>query len=508
MLEKLIKKDKNEVLENILEQKKVDEKTKNLLQGILYKIEDSYKDYKTVKAIEKTEEKFINELIENIKNKTNRIQIVNFNLKIKEEEIEKLLQKDKYYIKNNNIIAYPIEKKILYAIEKNSNNYNIINGRYGFIVEPISNLIMTGKNIDRIEVLRDFNGWAWSTSKEEIENIKANLIYQTLQILLGKDFLDDWTDDMEGIIDYYYLFHQKIAENYGEEFYNRFIKIIEKISIIIKSEQCENFKKQKMKEFSEISQKTNEMNDIILYVSKLTEKKKNIEKKMAETQISINSQKNLKEKCWKANEELPFDKKIFNVKIFKKQLDLQMLQKKREIDDINSEMIPYNYFRKKKKIIQEKELLETIYYTIDEKEELYTEFEYLFLECFEKMIKVSKEDELIRLIYNFRYYILLPFDEKRDIKDVEELKDKILGVKKELLKNAKKNKIISNEVSFEIWEHIIETRIIDLKKLYYKVYEQYDKKYIQIFDENISEEKYLINDIEKNKMNKKIKVFI
>ena len=49
MLEKIIKKDKNEILENVLEQKEIDEKTKNLLQGILYKIEDSYKDYKTEK---------------------------------------------------------------------------------------------------------------------------------------------------------------------------------------------------------------------------------------------------------------------------------------------------------------------------------------------------------------------------------------------------------------------------------------------------------------------------
>ena len=59
MLEKIIKKDKNEILENVLEQKEIDEKTKNLLQGILYKIEDSYKDYKTVKVIEKNDKQYI-----------------------------------------------------------------------------------------------------------------------------------------------------------------------------------------------------------------------------------------------------------------------------------------------------------------------------------------------------------------------------------------------------------------------------------------------------------------
>ena len=41
MLEKFIKKDSNEILENVLAQKDVDERTKNLLQGILYKIEQT-----------------------------------------------------------------------------------------------------------------------------------------------------------------------------------------------------------------------------------------------------------------------------------------------------------------------------------------------------------------------------------------------------------------------------------------------------------------------------------
>ena len=124
------------------------------------------------------------------------------------------------------------------------------------------------------------------------------------------------------------------------------------------------------------------------------------------------------------------------------------------------------------------------------------------------MLKDAKEDEIVKLIYKFRYYILLPYDAEKDIKDVENLKSEILEIEKELLKIAKKNKIVSNEVSNEVWIHIMETRIIDLKKLYFKIYAQYDKKYVQIFDENISEEKYLLNDIEKNKMNKKIKVFI
>ena len=53
MLEKFIRKDRNEILENVLDQKDVDERTKNLLQGILYKIDVSYKDYQNAKEIKK-----------------------------------------------------------------------------------------------------------------------------------------------------------------------------------------------------------------------------------------------------------------------------------------------------------------------------------------------------------------------------------------------------------------------------------------------------------------------
>ena len=49
MLKKIIKKDKNEELERILDGKNIDEQAKNLLQGILYKIEVSYKDYQKAK---------------------------------------------------------------------------------------------------------------------------------------------------------------------------------------------------------------------------------------------------------------------------------------------------------------------------------------------------------------------------------------------------------------------------------------------------------------------------
>ena len=122
MLEKFIKKDSNEILENVLAQKDVDERTKNLLQGILYKIDVSYKDYQNAKVIQRNKKEYVDEINKNIKRKCNKIVTVSFNEKIEEETIKKSLEKNKFYIDENQIITYPIEEKILYAIEKSINN--------------------------------------------------------------------------------------------------------------------------------------------------------------------------------------------------------------------------------------------------------------------------------------------------------------------------------------------------------------------------------------------------
>ena len=98
MLKKIIKKDNNEELEKILEKKDIDEQAKNLLQGILYKIEVSYNDYQKAKGIEQTQEQYVEQLLTNIKKKCNKIRVVRISQKFDEEEIQKQLKNKKYYV--------------------------------------------------------------------------------------------------------------------------------------------------------------------------------------------------------------------------------------------------------------------------------------------------------------------------------------------------------------------------------------------------------------------------
>ena len=144
----------------------------------------------------------------------------------------------------------------------------------------------------------------------------------------------------------------------------------------------------------------------------------------------------------------------------------------------------------------------------EEIERIIIEFLENFLKGFKVLIQEEQDEErLIQLIYQFRYFMLLPYNLEKRVKDVKCLQKSILEVEKKLVEKAIKKKVIAN-VPFEIMRHLFETRIIILEDLYYKITTKSEKYYVQIFDENISEEKFEIKSIENTKLNKKIKIFI
>ena len=89
-----------------------------------------------------------------------------------------------------------------------------------------------------------------------------------------------------------------------------------------------------------------------------------------------------------------------------------------------------------------------------------------------------------------------------------------------LIKKADSFKIInifssSEKLNYEIIKNIFDTRVINLEDLFIKIIQEKDKLYVQLYDENIFENKIEINtedmiNIKKidMKLNKKIKLFI
>ncbi len=507
MLEKIIKKDKNEELERILDEKQVDEQAKNLLQGILYKIEVAYKDYQKVKGIEQTEEQYVDKLILNIKKNCNKIKVVKVSQKLENEELQKELKKKKFYIGKDEIISYPIEEKLLYAIEKKSNNKKILNNKYEEATIAVSDIINIGKNIDRLEVLRDFNGWSWTTVKKEIENIDANIIYQCLQILYGKDFMDNWVQDKDGIIDYSEQMSNE-GKKYGEETIKEIKKILVKIAIANDVKENKEFAEEISAKLEEVQEKAKKYENNRENIEKISEKRKQAMQQLSEIEKILGQKSKLKEEYEKRNKELPFEEKIFNIKTLKKELNDQKSKLFNEINEANYLLNPMNYMEEKIKIEQKQKILEASKLKPKQKEELVIEFIKYFLQCLNIKIEETKEQtEIFKLIYQFRYFVNIPFNLEESIKDVEKLEKNITKTEKILLKKAIESKVIV-KIPIEIMKHLCETRIVLLEETYFKITTKEEKNYVQIFDENITEEKFEVKSVGKTKINKKIKIFI
>ena len=500
MFRKIIKKDKNEELERILEEKNVDEQARNLLQGILYKIEVSYKDYQKAKQIEQIEEQYVNELLVNIKKKCNKIKIVKVSQKLNNEEIQNELKNKKFYISENEIISYPIERKILYAIEQNANNNKILNDKYGDAAIAVSDFINTGKNIDRVEVLRDFNGWSWTTVKDEIENIDANLIYQMMQILFGRDFLDNWCKDKDGKVDYFKLMEID-GKKYGKVAIEILKKLLIKIAMINDVNENQEFAEYISKKLRAVKKELKMYEDTQANIERLSAHKTQAMKQLKDIEKILRQESMLLAEYEKRKEKV-------DIKDLKKELSDKRRKLLNEISEDNYLLNPMNYIKEKKKLEEEKTRLDIKRTTKKQKEYLKIEFIKLFLQCFNIRIKIStEEEEVIKLLYQFRYFMCLAFDETNNIKDLELIEEEINKTEQLLVKKAMEFKVI-NKVPFEVMKHVFETRIIILEELYYKITKESEKYYIQIFDENITEEKFEIKSIEKIKLNKKIKIFI
>ena len=99
-LDKIVKKDYNNELEEILEKKYFTEDVKNILLSILYKTETAYKDYEKVKPDVEDKEEFIKNIIENIKNNCNDIKLVKLNSE------ESQILGEKTFLVDKNIIRF------------------------------------------------------------------------------------------------------------------------------------------------------------------------------------------------------------------------------------------------------------------------------------------------------------------------------------------------------------------------------------------------------------------
>ncbi|MBQ9658192.1 MAG: hypothetical protein IJV31_05440 [Clostridia bacterium] len=490
-LNKIVKKDYNNLLEEILEKKDFEENVKNLLLEILYKTEVAYKDYKTVKRDVESQDEYMKKITRIIQKNCKKITTV----KPKSEQA-KILKGKSYEIdkENKTITCYPIGTKMLYCIAQISKQDKIINEKYYLVNKTLAELINIGNSIDKVEPLRDFNGWSWSTIKKEIENIDCNLAYQNLRILLGNEFLEKWVNNKEYILDYYDLLQLKLEEKYGTENKDNFMELLNLISVLVYKEIYSEEKEKLEKEEEEKKALLQKFEKKQEYIEQITKEKLEITNQIKYLEKIKASRKSLQEEYQKRNENLPLEKKIFSMKVLAKQLKEEEQELKQELEKRNRMLNPTNYVEEKNKLEKQYNLLKTENLT-----EKLIEFQNIFMECFEINLKIATEKEdIINLIYNFRYYEMLPIDEKRNIQEVTKLQERLKIIEKKLWKKALNTKLINENISFEIFQYIFKTKIISLETLYITIKKVNNKIIIEFTEDNENgfEEKFEISNKE------------
>ncbi len=518
-LNKIVKKDYNNELEMILEKKTFDETAKNLLLSILYKIEASYKDYEKIKRNVMTKEEYIKQFINMIQENCDSITICKMNSKEADILGDRTFLVDK---ENKRIICYPIERKLLYCIAKISKHDEIIKKDYPIICETLSNVINIGNNIETVEPLRDFNGYSWTTIHNEIESVGYNLIYQNLRILLGQKFLEKWIKNKEFIIDYMENFKNTLEETYGIKNQKDILKIIEKISVLLEIKYNQKKKEEFKKEKIEIEKKLKKMSHKETYIETITKQKRELTKKIKQIDEIVNDKTLLQKEYIKRNEKLPLKKKIFSARILSKLMKEERNENLEELEKLNALLTPKNFVSYKNDLEQKYDILKLIECKNIEKEieDLLITLQKIFLRCYNIKIKNAIEkSDIIDILYEFRYYELLPFNEKMNINEIKNIQTELQKTSRLLLDKAQELKVITiisknKEIENEILKNIFTIRILSLEDIYIKLIKEKDKIYIQLFDDDIFEEKVELKNCENfNKkdleirMNKKIKVF-
>ena len=520
LLDKIVKKDYNNELERVLEKKPYSENVKSILLSILYKLETSYKDYKQVKQDVVGKDELIGNVIYSIENNCDEIKLIKPHSKESEIIGDRTFLVEK---KRKRIICYNIERKVLYCLAKISRRNKIVKDDYFIVNKTLSDLINVGACIKKVEPLRDFNGYSWTTIPKEIESITHNLIYQNLLLLVGNEFMNKWTNNKEFIMDYMELFQNRLEELYGKKEANELIELLKEISVYLEVRFDKKTKEKMLKQKEIVEKELSQMQDNEAFVEKITEEKRKIANDIKIIDETINNKHLLEDEYERRNEALPLEEKIFSMRILAKMMSDEREGKLEKLEKLNSLLNPQKYVGYKKELEEKEKYLslvdkEDIDKNIDK---LKLKLQKLFFKCFDKKIeKCDSRQDMLKLIYEFRYYMMLPYDYENDIYEVKDLQKEVEEATKKVLERAHKLKVIERfskqeDVNYELLKYLFQNRNINIEDIEVKLIKDKENNYyIQVFDGNgVGEKREMPNSENMNKkdlairFNKKVKVF-
>ena len=553
ILSKMNLKDYNSILENVLEQKAFSENVKNLLLSMLYKIENGFQDYITVKVNVSQKNYFLEKIINTVKEKCLEIELV----KPLSEESEVLEKLNSNYLidkENGKITCYQNERILLEALVALSQKEIELSEDYKLYKKGLEEILYKGNCMSVAEVIRDFNGWSWDVTTSQMQSKTLNLIYQNLLILLGKNFLQSWItgeekeeieeaqipnneilrskyNDSFGMkneemqenkeIDYIKALQEKLEEGFGRKCAQEFFEGLEKVMISIGYNTSKTQKDIILQEKHNIEESLSKMQDNKMFIEELSKNKRQLIVKIRNIDRLLSNENLLKKEYQQRNSKLPNEKKIFSASHLKIMLEKERNSKLDEIKELNKKMEPNEFVKIKKEMQKKYEFFEDIEIQENKKineEKLINRLQILFLNCFiEKIKKAENRLQLKDLIYELRYYECLPYKNTviYDL-NIKALKEKILEAEELLIKKSCLAKILTifsqnQNINSKIIANQFKTKIINLENIIYTLKYHKGILKIEIYDTNIEEEIKEIEITEKVelevKLNRKIKLW-
>lgn len=510
----------NNELEVLLENKTFDEKVKNLLLSMLYKIENGYNDYTKVNTNAKSKEAFMKKILYIIKEYCFEIEIVT----PETPESKPLEQENKICkidVDRGSILVYANEQDLLYSLIQMDilqkiyeytakNKLNLPENTY--YQNAIKQFIIDSKCLNESEIIRDFDGWSWNNNIKSKHNIETNLMFQN--ILMSNTNIEN--------IDFYNKnFEQSI--NTPEKFEGMLYKTI----LTLSAEKSENIKNEIYNQLNKQSEMLELMNNRKKFLNQITQEKKTISNEIKIIDEKLNDKEKLRVEYDIRNSKLPNKEKIFSVSFLADIMKKERSEKLETLKFKNKLLEPLEFVRQKEKIENECNFLQGVVCNLENQENkrktiINTQIE--FLKKLEQQIdKITEKEKLEKMLYQFRYYCLLPVRQNEYIKDVLELQEPIKKVMNVIIDNCIDKQILTNfsnsaSLCYAILKHIFYSKIIDLKEVLIKISKtqkpvngQFNIA-ISIYDVKDAEEKY--NEIVDNlellnvKLNKKISLFV
>lgn len=496
MRTKLLKKDYNQELEEIAESKRFEKEAQNLLLSMLYKAEGAYNDYENVKREVPSKEEFIQNIIDIIKKYCREIVIAKPNSLLEKELTKskcKILEEepDNQYNNEQKVIFFPNEKVVLYSVIRAG--VEKINPNLTLEEKAMVTAISIGKCISYSEVIRDFNGFSWSQVTSEIENIDCNILYTDLIYLLGDNVVSKINSNNI----------KKLKKMVDKDIYDELQKIALRFYFIYDEKQKEKF----IHSLQNDKKTLGEMNEQKKFVENISNRKKEMLKKIRDIDDVLNNQTKLRKEYLEKNSKLPNEKKIFSVSHYEEMLQKERNELLEEIEKCNKYQNPIEFVKIKTELENKVNYYESI-----EKIDI-AKLQEKYLQIFaNKIQRENSKEKILDYIYEIRYLKYLPINQK------EVLKDKInfgeiekiaisKGLDVELINPISNNK----ETDYELLKSIFETKNMNLDELLIRLEVKNDKLVSEIYDEDILDSTNYINlqkgSNVKIRKTKKVKIF-